>query len=214
MCKCALLHEVMGDTVSRAVVSGAACSPCSHAHVSAYVWMWALFISPVTDWWPVLGEPQPRSVSAGIGCRPHRDPAQRGGGMANGRMDVHTVAQTRPVYYWLHRETDWQTERQTQTQFPPGHSLTSQLTNPYTQCLARGQSLTLKLCLSRSEADRLVLFGCGAGDVSAGYTHTHIHCVVTQQPFHRARPHNSPKHRATKSIVSTGPVHNMLWTSQ
>lgn len=81
---------------------------------------------------------------------------------------VYTVAQM-PLFYWdmaamspHHTPT-----RRHKHSFHWECSLTSQLTNPYTQCLATGQSLASKLFLSRSEADRLALFGCGAGDVPA-----------------------------------------------
>lgn len=96
---------------------------------------------------------------------------------------VYTLAQML-VFYWA-----WATmlphctpRTQTKTEFPLGRSLTSQLTNPYTQCLARGQRLTSKLFLSRSEAHRLVLFGCVAGDIVA--IHLLRTAVVTQQPFY------------------------------
>lgn len=52
------------------------------------------------------------------------------------------------------------TRSHTHTQFPLGCSLTSQMTNPHTQCLARGLYLTSKLFLLRSEAD---LFYVGEG---------------------------------------------------
>lgn len=64
----------------------------------------------------------------------------------------------------------------TRTQFPLGCSLTSQMTNPHTQCLARGLYLTSKLFLLRSEAD---LFYVGEGQAHRLRT-----AVMIQQQFY------------------------------
>lgn len=93
---------------------------------------------------------------------------------------VYTVAQMLVFYRAL--ATIVTSAPHTHTQFPLGRSLTSQLTNPYTQCVVRGQCLTSTLFLARSVADRIVLFGCWVGDVLA--IHILRTALETQQPFY------------------------------